>query len=332
MTKPITIYQDLSHDLPNLNHKRRRVLARVAAAELPALRLTQRDIALIDACYSYRALTTPQMQQLFFKHSSTRGQLVQCQYRLKLLYHHGYLYRDEQPTKLSEGRRSLVYFLDRRGAALLAECLNIDVSDLDWHPKNNAAGASHLFLEHLLKTNDIRIALTLAAEQEEFSLERWLDDKTLKSRQLKEYVKIKDAKGHEQRAAVIPDGYFCLSQGQYQYHHFLEADLRTVIGRSSKSGRRDWARKIRTYLAYHENGQFQKRYHAPSFRVLTVTTGERRLENLKRITEAAGGKSRFWFTTFDRLSAETMLSQPIWQIAGREGEFSLMRAAVTKED
>lgn len=331
MTEPITIYQDPAHNVPKPKRKRRRALARAAAEELPALRLTQRDLALINACYSYRALTTPQIQQLFFKQGSARGQLVQCQHRLKLLYHHSYLYRDEQPTKLSEGRRSLVYFLDRQGATLLAECLRIDVSDLDWHPKNNAAGASHLFLEHLLKTNDIRIAVTLAADQEGISLEGWLDDKTLKSRQMKEYVKVKDAKGNEQRAAVIPDGYFCLRQGQHQYHHFLEADLRTVIGHTSKSGRRDWARKIRTYLAYHETGQFQHRYAAPSFRVLTVTTGERRLDNLKRITEAAGGKSRFWFTTFDRLNTEAVLSQPIWQIAGREGEFSLLRA-MTKED
>jgi len=34
--------------------------------------------------------------------------------RLKLLFHHGYLFRDEQPTKLTEGRRPLVYVLDQK--------------------------------------------------------------------------------------------------------------------------------------------------------------------------------------------------------------------------
>jgi hypothetical protein len=58
--------------------------------------------------------------------------------------------------------------------------------------------------------------------------------------------------------------------------------------------------------------------------VLTVTTGERRLANLKKITEEAGGKSRFWFTTFEQLTSNTALNQPIWQIAGREGEYSLV--------
>jgi hypothetical protein len=323
MTDSVTIYQNSDRSAQQLRRKRRRKLVRASTEEMPPLRLTKRDIAVINACYEYRALTTTQIQQLFFSHNNTRSQLVQCQYRLKLLYHHEYVYRDEQPTKLSEGHRSLVYFLDRKGALLLAECLGVDPSELDWHPKNNAAGAGHLFIDHLLKTNDIRIAVALATEQEHANLECWLDDKTLKSRQVKEYVKIKDAAGDERRVAVIPDGYFHLQIGKYQHHHFLEADLRTVTGFSSKSGRRDWAKKIRTYLAYHESGQFQERYQAQSFRVLTVTTGERRLENLKRITEEAGGKSRFWFTTFDRIAPGTVLSQPIWQVAGREGEYSL---------
>ncbi len=326
MPNPVTIYQqpEATSQHPA---KRRRTLVRSSLQALPSLRLTQRDIAIINACYEYRALTTTQIQQLFFKPSQGRGQLVQCQYRLKLLYHYGYLYRDEQATKLSEGRRSLVYFLDRKGAHLLAECLGIALSDLDWRAKHNAAGAGHLFLDHLLKTNDIRIAITVGAEREQATLERWLDDKTLKSHQMKEYVTLQDIDGEkqdEEKVALIPDGYFYLTQRNSQHHHFVEADLRTVVGFSIKSGRRDWAKKIRTYLTYHKSGQFQRCYQAKSFRVLTVTTGEQRLANLKRITEEAGGASRFWFTTFERLTVETALSQSIWKIAGREGEHSLL--------
>ena len=35
--------------------------------------------------------------------------------------------------------------------------------------------------------------------------------------------------------------------------------------------------------------------------VLTVTTNERRMENLIAATQAAGGAGRFWFTTQSRL-------------------------------
>jgi len=49
--------------------------------------------------------------------------------------------------------------------------------------------------------------------------------------------------------------------------------------------------------------------------VLTVTTGEKRLDNLRRLTEEAEGKVKFWFTTFDQLTPETVLTAPIWQVA-----------------
>ncbi len=325
MPESHTIFQQ-SLQPKSAKPKRRQLLGRVQS-DLPPLRLTQRDIAIVNACYEYRALSTPQIKQLFFNNNSQRSQLVQCQYRLKLLYHNGYLYRDEKPTKLSEGRHALIYFLDRKGAQLLAECLEIEQSELDWHSKSNAAGARHLFLDHLLRTNDIRIALTMAAEHENILLERWLDDKTLKSRQMKDYVTIganDDRIKERQRIAIIPDGYFHLKIAERSYHHFLETDLRTVTGLSTKSANRDWSKKIQAYLSYHSSGLFQARYNTNSFRVLTVTTGEKRLANLKRITEEAGGKSRFWFTTFDQLTQASVLSQPIWQIAGRVGEHNLV--------
>lgn len=297
---------------------------RAADDNLPPLGLTQRDIAIINACYEYRALTSQQLQRLFFRHGTDRGQLTQCQLRLKLLYHHGYLYRDEQPTKMSDGRRPLIYFLDRKGAALLAECLDISVTELDWNSKNNAAGAKHLFMDHLLATNDVRISLTLAAAQQGATIERWLDDKTLKSSQMKDLVSIESNKEKQQQIAIIPDGYFHLLNDQRDYHYLIEADMRTMVGIASKSGRRDWAKKIRSYLVYKDSGKFQERYQAKSFRVLTVTTSDKRLQHLKQVTEEVGGLSLFWFTTFRKIQASNALSVPIWQVAGRAGEHTLL--------
>ncbi len=315
-----TIFESTNTNAPTCRLK---TLERAKAAEVPCFRLTKRDIAIINACYEYRALTTPQIQELIFQQQERSAQ-VKCQQRLKLLFHHGYLHRDEQPTKLTEGRRPLIYFLDRKGAQLLAECLGIKVSDLDWSAKDNTAGAGHLFIDHLLKTNDVRIAITVAAQKQGASIERWIDDKALRRRNTKTYVTLRGKKRDEQRVALVPDGYFHLKQQQHHSHYFIEADMCTVVGLSSKSGRRDWAKKIRSYLAYLESGQFQERYKAQAFRMLTVTTGARRLANLKKVTEEAGGKSRFWFTTFEQLSSETAFTQPIWQIAGREGEHSLI--------
>jgi hypothetical protein len=54
-----------------------------------------------------------------------------------------------------------------------------------------------------------------------------------------------------------------------------------------------------------------------------VTTSERRLVNLKAITEQAGGRSRFWFTTASLASAGDILTGLIWQVAGYAGAYAL---------
>ena len=54
-----------------------------------------------------------------------------------MLFQHGYLFRDEQPTKLSEGRRPLVYFIDQHAVPLLAEEYAVFPEDIAWKPKYN---------------------------------------------------------------------------------------------------------------------------------------------------------------------------------------------------
>jgi hypothetical protein len=305
------------------NKQRRKLLKRDSEERRPAVRLTERDVAIIQAVYEYRALTTTQIQRLLFPACATaqsvRGRQVVTQQRLKLLYHNEYLTRDERPTRLSEGRQALVYFLDKRGAQLLATYLKIEPTQLDWRPRDNVAGAGHLFLDHLLHTNDVRLSLSCAAEASGCRITQWIDDRSLRRREMKEYVTLKSDMGTDEKVAIVPDGYFSLVQGDKVFHHFIEVDLATVVGLSSKSGRRDWARKVRAYLAYYQSGQYTKRYGARLFRVLTVTTGAGRLENLQQITEQAGGKNIFWFTTFDALIGQSLLTSPIWNMAGREG-------------
>lgn len=58
-------------------------------------------------------------------------------------------------------------------------------------------------------------------------------------------------------------------------------------------------------------------------RILTVTTGQKRLENLLAITEEVGGKARFWFTTFERILHADILVDPIWNVAGADSLRSL---------
>lgn len=169
----------------------------------------------------------------------------------------------------------------------------------------------------------MRVALAVGARSLDWQIDPWIDERALKRVQMKDYLTIKGPKGGTQRAAVVPDGYFVLRAGERASHNFLEIDKRTVTGEATDWGRRDWARKVRAYLAYYRSGKDQERYHTKSLRILTVTTGEGRLKHLKAITEKVGGKARFWFTTFDQIAPTTVLTTPIWHVAGKEGVYSL---------
>ena len=103
-------------------------LTRTKSADLPGIMLTARDASILEAVYTYRGLTTQQIAALLFA-PTTR---TWCNYRLQLLFHHGYLYRGEQPQLPSEPRKPFVYWLDRKGAEELATMRECPVKDLDW--------------------------------------------------------------------------------------------------------------------------------------------------------------------------------------------------------
>ena len=91
-------------------------------------------------------------------------------------------------------------------------------------------------------------------------------------------------------------------------HFFLELDRGTMTTRRFKQ-------KILAYQVYYASGAYQRRYGTRSLRVLTVTTSAGRTESLKRISEQAGGKQRYWFTTLEEITPQTILETPIWQVA-----------------
>lgn len=303
---------------------RRKRIARAAVEDLPTMRITERDIALVYGLYTYRALDSDQLQRLYFpvRGESQRSRQVHCRHRLSLLFHHGYVWRDERRLKPSDGRKPLVYFLDKKGAELLIQYTGIDLDEFDWHPRDNVKGAGDPFLDHLLQTNEVRIAFTLSAPAANAELVRFVDDKTLRSRHWKDYVTLTNEQGVAKEVAIVPDGYGQLSSinqagVQTNDYFFLEVDMSTSTGWASDSQQRSWGRKVRAYLEYYTSGMYQTRYGTQSLRILTATTSERRLAHLMAWTERAAGKARFWFTTLEAIKSQNILTDPIWRVAGR---------------
>lgn len=296
--------------------RRRPMLTRISPADLPAFRITNRDRAILYAVRQCRVLTTTQIEMLLFSPRAGqehRTNTSNCQYRLQQLYHRGYLDRDEQPQKLSDGRKPYLYVLDRAGARLLAALDKPDGAVPRWSSRRSSFRP--LFLEHLLATNDVRVSLTVASRDAGVVVARWLDEPELRQHHSSDRVTIAGPKGGTVQTTVVPDGYFVLTMGERETHQFLEIDRGTVTGERSVWGTKDWARKVAAYLAYYHAGHFRRRYRTRSLRILTVTTSDQRLENLLAITERVSGKARFWFTTFARLRPASVLTQPIWRVA-----------------
>lgn len=300
-------------------------LKRAPQSQLPGFRLMTRDRAILQAIATYRALSTPQIEALFF---APPGELAaasstRCQQRLKLLYHHGLVDRYEQVTSIIEGRKPLVYFLTAKGAELIAESLKPAAKEETWRPTRLPTSSFHL--THLLQTNDVRVAINRAAALHAWTVRTWLDDRSLKSRHAKDYVSISGPQGRPKRVAIVPDGYFVLDIGKrLSGHFFLELDRGTETISSGAWNRRDWLRRTEAYLAYYRSGAFTQRYGARNLRVLTVTMGEQALQRLKEAAERANASNMFWFALFAQATdPRQILTAPIWQVAGKSGQYCL---------
>lgn len=265
----------------------------------PPMRLMERDIEILKAVHEFRIVRGDQLQALYFGSQSTAS------YRLSRLYQHGFLDRHFLPTLGGIASSPALYTLGKRGVDVLRRVLDCGPKDIR-KPLNNQE-LSPLFLEHLLQINDFRVAVTVAAREQGYSLEMWLDDFQLKSAY--DRVVIQTSQGRKRSVSLIPDGYGVLQVPQGRACFFLELDRGTM----TRSRFRD---KVLAYQAYIASGQYEKRYGTRSLRVLTVTSGPKRLENLREEAEQAKGGRVFWFTTSDQVTQERVLTYPIWMIAG----------------
>ncbi len=278
----------------------------------PPMQLTARDIRIVRSVYEMRFLTREQVQRLEFAPSTASY----CKRRLALLFHHGYLDRKFIPAPGSFGSTRAIYCLTNKGARLIAHELKTDFADLDWRPRDSRREL--YFLQHTLATNDFRICVILAAQRLSFSLD-WVDERALRRREMRDYVA--DPKHDGQRLAIVPDGYFRLAKDHETIVFALELDRATVEEKPFKA-------KVRAYGEWKVTGAYAKRHGTDSLRVLFVIApndrDRHRLARVKRWCEAERGRSLFWFADAFDITEDTLLTEPIWHVAGRDGRYSLL--------
>jgi len=95
---------------------------------------------------------------------------------------------------------------------------------------------------------------------------------------------------------LIPDGYFELASAQGVRAAFVEIDLGTEAVPV-------FTQKASLYIQLAASGEFQQLFSRSQFRVLVVTTSERRRENLRETVAKLTDKI-FWFATLDVISPE----------------------------
>ncbi len=130
------------------------------------------------------------------------------------------------------------------------------------------------------------------------------------------------------RKKVIPDGYFAIDilDGRYRIRgDATRARFLLEVDMASHDNPSFGKEKVLPGIAYILSSAFRKRFGDNSGRWLIITTGERRLLNLKRQVEAEAGEgaSIFYFTTFDQVRPETILSAPIWHRGGDSDQHKL---------
>jgi hypothetical protein len=178
------------------------------------------------------------------------------------------------------GGRKAIYSLSAKSAALI----NSDFKGLSLKPGESLAG--NLYLEHQLKINAVFLTVKYRPiPVPDTSFLRWIGFRGPLSRAI----------------ALIPDGYFELLHGSSVRPSFLEIDLGTEsLG--------VWKKKIQLYLQLAISGEFRRLFRQPQFRVLIVTTTDRRLQNLRSTVRQFTDKI-FWFSTFKTINRKGFWSE-----------------------
>jgi hypothetical protein len=241
----------------------------------PGLVLQIRDRHLLNELATMKVIDREQTKLVAGFGSTTR-----VNRRLLALTHAGMLRRIFVGTMA--GGRKAIYSLSLKGAHAvgLPNATN---------QRRQAQFLVHdLFLEHQFRINSVLILLKYRPRPVMGAhLQSWMGFQRPLS----------------QGISVIPDAYFELNTDKGIHPMFLEVDLGT-------EALRIWKKKIEAYLRLAISGEFVNLFQRPQFRVLVLTTSERRLNQIRSLIRKSTMKI-FWLSRFELMASKGFWS-PIW--------------------
>lgn len=234
---------------------------RVEADASRPVRLTERDLQLIESVALASVVTRRQIMELGFFSSISRGNR-----RLRCLFDGGYLRRTFLACDAYAAEAA--YLLGPAGAPIVAERTGLDFADIRRQAQRLPA---RTFLEHHIAMVEVRLAIEADAAKRGYEVVAHYWESECRH----EYTL-----GKGQRRLVKPDGFFLVQPGNRSLAAFIEVDRGCV-------SRDQLAKTFRRYRDYLSDGAFTACYGQDTFDVLVVTTvGKRRIDNLLRLTRA----------------------------------------------
>ncbi len=179
------------------------------------------------------------------------------------------------------GGRKAIYTLSPAAGALLG---------LEYRRISRSHGKTlvgDLFVEHQMRVNQVYAQVKHRPLPDRFRFVRWLTFFEPLSK----------------TSRLVPDGYFEIQTDAGIRGVFLEIDL----GNQSK---KVWEQKVRSYLQFAVSGDFQRLFRQQQFRVVVITTSERRLRSI-RAAIAKHTDKLFWLSDFESINRAGFWS-PIW--------------------
>src|SRR3990170_8122622 len=259
-------------------------------------RITSRDLDILVAVYRFRFLTRQLVEWAFFSREDgdfdRRSSLAAR--RLQVLYEAGYVQRLVMPVLPGTGRSPAVYALSSRGADAVAAHLGVDRGEVDWTPKQSRATA--FFMEHTLAIAQLWAALTAALRGTGFHIGRWAGEAELRRWAMRGYDRESG-----RTISIRPDGYMELIWPDDAFDpFFIEVDMGTET--NTRVGRK--------LGAYHDLRREIARSDLDmrDFYLLIVTSGARRMENLRRIASKALSHNVCCFATLEDLHPSRVLT------------------------
>jgi hypothetical protein len=255
--------------------------------------LTERDARILQLVSRFRLMKRDQIMALAPFESLTRANT-----RLAALVHARLLSRKLLPIYPGNGSAQALYFLGRASGSVLSidpKCLSQQLRQASrWDLRQVA---------HVLAANQgLTDALGAAAKSNGVAVHGFRTEPEL--RQM-----FSDRR-------LVPDGWFAWTESGKRFNCFFEIDLH-------HEGLREWRAKVLRYVEYAESGMHQERFGFRAFRVCVLAKSALRLDNLRRVTELAGGL--FLFGQMGAVDAANFFS-PIWLGARGTARVSLFEA------